>query len=261
MKIPGKVVIVTGGASGIGEALCRTFARAGAARVIVADIDREKAAEVAHSIDGEAAYCDVTDEDQVRHLVEQTDSAIGPIDLFCSNAGIATGFDTTFENAAGASNDVWVKAWAVNVMAHVYAARALIPRMKARKRGHFLLTASAAGLLSQIGSAVYSTTKHAAVGFAENLAITHHDHGIRVSILCPQGVDTPLLRDLPSGPQALDGVLSAEAVSQAALKGIEAEQFLILPHQEVKQYLQFKTQEYEKWISRMARLQSRTYAS
>ncbi|MGO4387797.1 SDR family oxidoreductase [Microvirga sp. 2YAF29] len=261
MKVQGKVIVVTGGASGIGEALCRCFAHAGAARVIVADIDREKSADVARSIDGEAAYCDVTDEDQIRHLVEMTESTIGPIDLFCSNAGIATGFDTTFENAAGAPNDVWAKAWAVNVMAHVYAARVLIPRMKARKRGYFLLTASAAGLLSQVGSAVYSTTKHAAVGFAENLAITHHDHGIRVSILCPQGVDTPLLRDLPSGPQAFDGILSADAVSKAALEGIEAEQFLILPHQEVKKYLQFKTQEYDEWIRRMARLQQRAYAS
>jgi NAD(P)-dependent dehydrogenase (short-subunit alcohol dehydrogenase family) len=261
MKVQGKVIVVTGGASGIGEALCRSFACAGAARVIVADIDREKATNVARSINGEAAYCDVTDEDQIRDLVEKTESAIGPIDLFCSNAGIATGFDTTFENAAGAGNHVWEKAWAVNVMAHVYSARALIPRMKARNRGYFLLSVSAAGLLSQIGSAVYSTTKHAAVGFAENLAITHRDHGIRVSILCPQGVDTPLLRDLPKGPQASDGVLSAVAVSHAALEGIEAERFLILPHQEVKQYLQFKTRDYDQWVDRMARLQRKIYAS
>jgi NAD(P)-dependent dehydrogenase (short-subunit alcohol dehydrogenase family) len=255
VQVAGRVVVVTGGANGIGRALCERFHQAGARTVVVADIDLAGAEEVARSIDGRAVRCNVSRDGDISDLVSQTESEIGPIDLFCSNAGVATGFDPLTENAGGAADEDWTRAWGVNVMAHVYAARALVPRMRARGAGYFLQTVSAAGLLSQVGSAVYSTTKHAAVGFAESLAIAHRAHGIRVSILCPQGVDTPMLRALPAGPQRDDGVMSAAEVAEAALAGIEAERFLILPHAEVADYMRRKTHDYERWIGGMAKLQ------
>ena len=255
MKIAGRVVVVTGGANGIGRALCERFHEAGARAVVVADLDLRGAETVAAGIGGHAVRCDVSREDDIIRLVEDTERELGPIDLFCSNAGIATGFDPRAENAAGAPDAEWARAFAVNVMAHIHAARTLVPRMRARGGGYFLHTVSAAGLLSQVGSAVYSTTKHAAVGFAENLAITHRADGIRVSILCPQGVDTPMLRGLPPGPQRDDGVITAAEVAAAALAGIEAESFLILPHPMVADYMRRKVENYDRWIAGMAKLQ------
>lgn len=254
MEIEGKTIVVTGGASGIGKALCEAFHQAGARKVVVADIDLQAAQAVAARIDGVAVGCDVSSERQIRHLIVETEAYQGPIDLFCSNAGIASGFDNSFENAADAPDYDWQKAWAINVMAHVYAARILIPLMKVRGGGYLLNTVSAAGLLSQIGSAVYSTTKQAAVGFAENIAITHMDDGISVSILCPQGVDTPMLRGLPEGPQSGDGVMTAEEVAACALEGVRAEQFLILPHKEVETYVRRKGEDRGRWIGSMVRL-------
>jgi NAD(P)-dependent dehydrogenase (short-subunit alcohol dehydrogenase family) len=249
-----KIIVVTGGAKGIGKGLCERFQKDGARKVIVADIDEAGAKAVAAAIGGEAYRCDVTKEADIVHLVTDVESRIGPIDLFCSNAGVATGMNPLTENAAGDSNDLWTFGWQVHVMAHVYAARILVPRMKARGGGYFLQTISAAGLLSQVGSAVYSTTKHAAVGFAENLAITHRADNIRVSMLCPQGVDTPLLRALPMGPQSKDGILSAEAVADAVIEGLAQETFLILPHKEVVRYMQNKVSNYDRWIGGMAKL-------
>ena len=257
MDVSGSIVVVTGGASGIGKALCEALHGAGAKIVIVADINENGACEVASAISGEAARCDVANPADMTALIEGVEQRHGPIGLFCSNAGIATGFDTSFANAAGAPIDVWQRAWDVNVMAHILAASLLVPRMKARGGGYFLNTVSAAGLLSQIGSAVYSTTKHAAIGFAENLAITHRGDGIRVSVLCPQGVDTPMLQGLPRGPQAGNGVLDAAAVAQAALDGIRAENFLILPHPEVATYMHRKVDDYDRWIAGMHKLQMR----
>lgn len=253
MRVADTVVVVTGAASGIGRALCRRFAAAGARCVVAADVDGDGAVATAKMTGGEGLRCDVTREAEIVAMVADIEARIGPIGLFCSNAGVAM-FDEPDSNCAGASNESWARSWAVNVMAHVHAARHLLPRMIARGGGSFLNTVSAAGLLSQIGSAAYATTKHAAVGFAENLAISHRDEGIRVSILCPQGVDTPMLRALSQGPQHLDGVMTAEAVADAALAGVEAERFLILPHAQVATYMRRKVDDYERWIGGMAKL-------
>ncbi len=261
MNVAGKIVVITGGGSGIGKAMGHAFHRAGAAKIVAADIDAEAADEVAAAIGGRAFACDVTDEAQIKSLIETVERDHGPIDLFCSNAGIASGFDLRTDNAAAAPNEVWSRAWALNVMAHVYAARAMIPLMKSRGGGYLLNTISAAGLLSQIGSAVYSTTKHAALGLAENVAIMHRDDNIKVSVLCPQGVDTPLLRNLPAGPQALDGVLSADEVAQVVLDGLHAETFLILPHAAVRRYVQRKAEDTDRWLEGMANLKRKILGS
>jgi len=242
MQVSGKVVVVTGGANGIGRALCEAFHRAGAAKVVVADKEAAGARAVAGLMGGAAFKCDVAQEKDVLHVIEATERMFGPIALFCSNAGIGGGFDPCSENAGGDSDEPFARSFAIHVMAHVYAARHLVPRFKARGGGYFLNTISAAGLLSQVGSPAYSTTKHAAVGFAENLAISHKAHGIKVSILCPQGVDTNMLRSIPKGPQSGDGDLSPEQVAQDALAGIEQETFLILPHPQVLGYMRKKTE-------------------
>ena len=257
MQIAGKVVVVTGGANGIGRALCETFHRAGAAKVVVADLDLAGAQAVAALVGGAAFQCDVGREQDIRHVIEETERRFGPIALFCSNAGIGGGFDPLSENAGGTSDEPWARSWAIHVMAHVYATRHLIPLMKARGGGYFLNTISAAGLLSQVGSPAYSTTKHAAVGFAENLAISHRAHGIKVSILCPQGVDTNMLRSIPKGPQSGDGDLTPEQVAKDALQGIERESFLILPHPQVLDYMRKKTENYDRWIGGMAKIQAK----
>jgi len=257
MQVNGKVVVVTGGANGIGRALCDAFHRAGAAKVVVADMEVAGARAVAASVGGAAFKCDVAQEKNVLHVIDETERLFGPIALFCSNAGIGGGFDPLSENAGGNSDEPFARSWAIHVMAHVYAARHLVPRFKVRGGGYFLNTISAAGLLSQVGSPAYSTTKHAAVGFAENLAISHKAHGIGVSILCPQGVDTDMLRSIPKGPQSGDGDLTPEQVARDALAGIEQETFLILPHPQVLGYMRRKTENYDRWISGMAKIQAK----
>lgn len=257
MRVTDKVVVVTGGANGIGKAMCEAFHREGAAKVVVVDLDHAAAEKLALSIGGAAFKCDVGQEKNIEHVIEETEKQFGPIELFCSNAGIGGGFDPMSVNAGGSSDEPWQRSWAIHVMAHVYAARHLIPRMKKRGGGYFLNTISAAGLLSQVGSPAYSTTKHAAVGFAENLAISHKADNIRVSMLCPQGVDTNMLRSIPKGPQSGDGDLSAEQVAEDVIKGLEAETFVILPHQQVLGYMRKKTDNYDRWISGMAKIQAK----
>ena len=256
MDVKGQVIVVTGAAGGIGAALCRAFSKAGAAAIVAADIDEAGINALKDEINCAAFKCDVAVESDITGLIDKVERHCGPISLFCSNAGIAAGFDPSSDNVAFAANDVWARSWAVNVMAHVYAARALVPHMRSRGGGYFLNTASAAGLLSQIGSAVYATTKHAAIGFAESLAIAHRAHGIKVSVLCPQGVDTKMLHAIPKGPQWNDGLLSPDQVAAITLDGLAAESFLILPHPEVSRYMHNKIENYDRWIGGMAKLQS-----
>jgi NAD(P)-dependent dehydrogenase (short-subunit alcohol dehydrogenase family) len=251
MQIAGKIVVVTGGSHGIGRALCERFSREGAKGICVADLDETAGASVAAAVGGKFVRCDVSDEQQVKHLIAETERHFGPIDLFCSNAGI--GVRDVDGLVSGASNADWTKIWEINVMAHVYATRALLPGMIARGSGYFLITASAAGLLSQIGSAPYSVTKHAAVGFAESLAITHGEQGIGVSVLCPQGVWTNMTRGQGDSPQAGDGMLQPEDVAQSTIDGLASERFLILPHPQVLEYMQRKTTDYDRWIRGMQR--------
>lgn len=261
MRVSDSVVVVTGGASGIGRALCERFAREGARRVVVVDRDAERARAVASDIDGVAMAADVTAQADVERVIDDTEREIGPIALFCSNAGVLF-MDPDPDHVASAPADDWMRGWAVHVMAHVHAARALIPRYRARRAGWFLQTASAAGLLSQIGGAVYGTTKHAAIAFAEHLAITHKDDGIGVSVLCPQAVDTEMIRDAKAAghPAFRDGLLSSEQVADAAVRGLDDERFLILPHPDVLTYFQRKATDYDRWLAGMARLRAKTRA-
>src|SRR6201990_1114230 len=257
MQVAGKVVVVTGGGNGIGRAMCEAFHHAGAARVVVADIDPDGARAVATPIGGAAFKCDVAQEKDVLHVIEETERQFGPIALFCSNAGIGAGFDPLSENDGGHSAEPFMRSFAVHVMAHVYAARHLVPRYKARGEGYFLNTISAAGLLSQVGRPAYFTTKHAAVRFYEDMAVSDRAGRIKVSILCPQGVDTNMLRGIPKGPQSGDGDLTPEQVAQDALKGIEQETFLILPHPQVLGYMRKKTENYDRWIAGMSKIQAK----
>lgn len=257
MEIKGKVVVVTGGGNGIGRALCERFAAEGAAHIAVLDLEQEAAEAVAAAVGGSAYAVNVRDEAQIAEAVASILDAHGHIDLFCSNAGIIAG-DGEPWYASSASNDTWQAMWDIHVMSHVWAARACLPSMIERGEGYFLNTASAAGLLNQIGDAAYSTTKHAAVGFAESLSITHGDDGIKVSCLCPQAVATRMIGSVESGGTAgVDGVITAEDVAEAVVQGLAKEQFLILPHPEVATYRERKTADYDRWLGGMRKLRRR----
>jgi NAD(P)-dependent dehydrogenase (short-subunit alcohol dehydrogenase family) len=252
MDIQGKIIVITGGASGIGKAMAKRFHRDGAAGIVIADLNGDGAKAVAAGVGGFGMACDVSNEADIIALTKAAEDKYGRIDLYCSNAGVAAR-DPVRDDATSAGNDLWAQGWGVNVMAHVYAARAALPGMVANGGGWFMNTVSAAGLLSQIGSAVYSTTKHAAVGFAESLAITHRNQNIGVSILCPQAVDTPLLGGA-RGSQSVDGVMSPEDVADSVVAALAAETFLILPHPQVVEYMQRKSGDYDRWLRGMVRL-------
>jgi NAD(P)-dependent dehydrogenase (short-subunit alcohol dehydrogenase family) len=259
MELRGKVAVVTGAANGIGRACAARFVSEGA-KVVVADLDGDATQRVAEEIGALGIAADVSVEADIENLVRRTEEEVGPIDLFHSNAGIAVG------GGAETSNEEWQKIWEVNLMAHVYATRHVLPAMLDRGDGYLLSTASAAGLLTNIGAAPYSVTKHAAVALAEWLSITYGDRGIKVSCLCPQGVATNMLlggeQDAgQSVVQAAAGVLQPEEVADAVVRGVRDETFLILPHPEVKEYFQRKANDYDRWIGGMRRLQARVRGS
>ena len=253
MQLVDKIVVVTGGANGIGKALCERFHKEGARLVVVADLEEENARAVAESIAGESFAVNVREESQIQAMVADVEARHGTIDLFCSNAGIIA-LDGEPWWVTSAPNDTWQAMWDIHVMSHVYAARACLPGMIERGSGYFLNTASAAGLLNQIGDAAYSTTKHAAIGFAESLAITHGDQGIKVSTLCPQAVATRMIGDSAGGTAGVDGVMTPEKVADAVIEGLAAEDFLILPHQEVVLYRERKAEDYDRWLAGMRKM-------
>jgi NAD(P)-dependent dehydrogenase (short-subunit alcohol dehydrogenase family) len=271
MDITGRVAVVTGGASGAGRALCLGLAERGASGVVVADIDGDGAQAVAAQIEGSgrraiSVATDVSREADVQALLARAEAAVGPIGLFFSNAGIIVA------GGPEATDDAWSRIWAVNVHSHVYVARTVLPGMLARGEGYLVITASAAGLLTQLGSAPYAVTKHAAVAFAEWLSIAYGDRGIRVSCLCPQAFTSNLLATSrreagaealpetgsagPSAQAAVDGVLTSDQVAQAALNAVGTEQFLILPHPEVATYERRRADDRERWLRGMRRMQA-----
>ena len=261
MDIANRIMVVTGGASGIGKALAEAFHREGARHVVVADRNEAGAKGVADAIGGTGIGLDVADEGAVRDLVEAVTSNIGPIDLFMSNAGYVTmgGLEVPNEEI----NDMWD----VHVMSHVYAARAVLPSMIERGEGYIMSTASAAGLLTQLGSLAYSLTKHAAVALAEWIAITHGDQGIRVSVHCPQAVRTNIGANSPTagrfgeavGVASGDGVLTAEQAADVCIEAIREERFWVLPHPEVAEYVRRKATDVDRWLHGMRRFQGRLY--
>ncbi len=255
MEVSGTAVIVTGGASGIGAALCRAFAAAGARGVVVADLDETGARAVADEVGGVAVVTDVTREEQVIELVRQAVAAHGPVDIYCSNAGVAVA------GGAEVTDEQWQRSWEVHVMAHVYAARAVLPAMLERGGGCFVGTASAAALLNHIASAPYAATKAATLSFLEWLAISHGSRGVRVSAVCPQGVRTPMLAAAGEHDFLHEGALEPADVARAVLDGIRDERFLILPHPEVREYMVRRASDHDRWLRGMQRLRDRVLSS
>lgn len=252
MELNDKVVVITGGSGGIGRAMAKAFLDEGAKAVMLADLDPEAVRAAAAELGCDGMACDVTDEAQVVALVQATEERHGPIDLFCSNAG-AGGQGVLID----AENAVWQQQWELHVMAHVYAARAVLPAMIERGAGYLLNTASAAGLLAALGSGPYTVTKAAAVKLAEFIAITHGDDGIKVSVLCPQGVNTAMApRRLGDGQT--DGIIEPAQLAQTVVESIRAERFHVLPHPEVEAYVRRKGDDVDRWLEGMRRLRRRS---
>jgi len=249
MELAGKVIVVTGAGHGIGRALCRRFNREKPRGIVVSDIDMDAARQVAGECEGLAIECDVRIESDVVRLVAETEQSLGPIDLFCSNAGII------FPAGLETPDDQWRQMMDVNFMAHLYAARAVIPGMMSRGEGYLLQTASAAGLLTELSSAPYTVTKHAVVALAEWLAITYGDRGIKVSCICPQGVRTRMLdSDHPVARMLEASAVEAEEVAEKAVEGLREERFLVLPHPEVAGFVQRKASDHDRWLAGMRRM-------
>ena len=252
MELKDKVVVITGGSGGIGRAMAKAFLAQGAKAIVLADLDAAAVAAAAKEIGCDGMACDVTQEPQVQALVKYTVDRHGPIDLFCSNAG--AGMPGVLTDAA---NEVWQKQWDLHVMAHLYAARAVLPSMIERGGGYLLNTASAAGLLAALGTGPYTVTKAAAVKLAEFLAITHGDDGIRVSVLCPQGVNTAMApRRLGDGQT--DGIIEPEQLAQTVIEALREERFYVLPHPEVGEYVKRKANDIDRWLGGMRRLRRRS---
>jgi NAD(P)-dependent dehydrogenase (short-subunit alcohol dehydrogenase family) len=256
MHVKDKVCVVTGAASGIGEAVARAYAAAGARGVVVADLksSRERLAAVAGEIDGLAVAADVGEEADVQGLIAAAESKYGPIDVFFSNAGLSR------KGQESASDADWDVSWRVHVMSHVFAARALVPGMLARGSGYLLNTASAAGILASLNSMPYGVTKNAAIALAEHLAIQYGDRGIRVSVLCPQSVQTGMTTPGPSAAR-VDGVMQPAEVARIVIEAMAKEQFMILSHPTVAEYGLRKASDRDRWLAGMRRLRDRIYGA
>lgn len=259
MEIRDKCIVVTGAASGIGRALVHRFHAEGARQLVAVDINEAGASETAEATGAAVMKCNVAVEGDVRRVVEETEERFGPIDLFCSNAGIGAGA------GIDSANEEWQISWDVNVMSHVYAARYVVPRMVERGGGYLMNTSSAAGLLNQLGGAAYGTTKHAAIGFGEWVAMTYAHQGIKVSMLCPQAVRTAMTSPPPGNEEAglsvsaaaTDGMMEPEELAEIVIEGLREERFVILTHPEVLEYMRRKTSDYDRWIGGMNRLYRR----
>ena len=254
VELAEKHVVVTGAGSGIGAAVARRFAAEGARAVVVADVNVEGAEAVAREIDGLAVPTDVSKESSIRELVARAEAANGAIDLFFSNAGIPGP-----GGGPEVADEEWQRIWEINTMAHIWAARAVLPGMLARGEGYLISTASAAGLLTQVGAMPYSVTKHAAVAVAEWLSIMYGDAGIKVSCLCPQGVRTPMLDTaiedpVGAAPLLAEGLLEPGEVAEAVVQAIREERFLILPHEQVAGYMALKGSQPERWLAGMRKM-------
>lgn len=251
MKVEGKIAVITGAASGIGRALARRFKAEGAKALAIADMQEDALQAVADEIGALAMVTDVSREGDIQALVAKTEAELGPIDIFCSNAGIC------WLGGDDAPDEEWQTNWNVHVMAHVYAARAVAPGMAARGSGYLVNTASAAGLLSHVNSATYSVTKHAAVALGEWLSIEYGSRGVKVSVLCPQAVRTAMTQGRETGVAALDGMIDPEELADSVIATMEREEFLILPHPVVLDYLKRKTGDYDRWLGGMRKLKDR----
>jgi len=250
LELKDKIIVVTGAASGIGRAMAIRFKAEGAKQVVAVDINIDGAEATAELIGGVAMSADVSKEEDIQRVIEATEDTIGPIDLFCSNAGVG------MAESINSANKEWQMSWDINVMSHVYASRHLLPRMISRGGGYFLNTSSAAGLLNQIGGAAYGVTKHAAVGFGEWLAIHHQHQGIKVSMLCPQAVRTPMTDNDndATAAAASNGMIEPEELCDTVVEGLRSETFMILPHPIVLDYMRNKTSNYDRWIGGMNKL-------
>ncbi len=262
MEVKDCVAVVTGGATGIGKALVEKFHQEGASGLVVADLNFEGAKEVAENVDGLAIACDVSDENSISQLISKTVETFGRINLMVSNAGYVT------IGALEAPDEELKKMFDVHVMAHLWAARHAIPHMIEAGGGYLLNTASAAGLLTQLGSLHYSITKHAAVSLSEFLSISYRNHGIKVSVLCPQAVETDILHNSPTkdlmsgpldGPASVDGIITPEDVAVSVVQGLKEEEFYILPHPQVVEYLSRKGDDIDRWLAGMHRFQQKLF--
>jgi NAD(P)-dependent dehydrogenase (short-subunit alcohol dehydrogenase family) len=252
MELKDKVAVITGGSGGIGRAMAKAFLGAGARAIVLADLSQEAVQAAASELGCDGVACDVTDEQQVAELVEHTIRRHGSVDLFCSNAGASVKGVLT-----DAANEVWQRQWELHVMSHLYAARAVLPSMIERGEGYLLNTSSAAGLLAAIDSGPYTVTKAAAVKLAEFLSITHADDGIKVSVLCPQGVNTAMApRSLGNGQT--DGIIEADQLALVVVEALRDERFHVLPHPEVETYVRRKGDDIDRWLMGMRRLRRRS---